>query len=135
MHGLYRNYLYGQLLAMAEIKNIHVYVMISTNNICRFPGTVPVYLANSLGIIFCYVSDLRIDICNRSTSILIHKLRKEYQIFQRLVLCFALYSISLINATIFKHTSGQSSWLQTQRSWVRFSVLPDFLSSSASGTG
>jgi hypothetical protein len=32
-------------------------------------------------------------------------------------------------------SSGQSSWLQTQRSRVRFPVLPDFLSSSGSGTG
>jgi hypothetical protein len=31
--------------------------------------------------------------------------------------------------------SGQSSWLQIQRSWVRFPALPDFLSSSLSGTG
>jgi hypothetical protein len=27
-------------------------------------------------------------------------------------------------------SSGQSSWLLTQRSWVRFPALPDFLSSS-----
>ena len=32
-------------------------------------------------------------------------------------------------------SSGQSFWLQIQRSWVRFSALPDFLSSSRSGTG
>jgi hypothetical protein len=31
--------------------------------------------------------------------------------------------------------SGQTSWLQTQRSRVRFPALPDFLSSSGSGTG
>jgi hypothetical protein len=30
---------------------------------------------------------------------------------------------------------GQISWLQTQRSLVRFPVLPDFLRSSGSGTG
>jgi hypothetical protein len=30
---------------------------------------------------------------------------------------------------------GQSSWLLTQRSWVRFPVLPNFLRSSGSGTG
>jgi hypothetical protein len=30
---------------------------------------------------------------------------------------------------------GQSSWLQFQRSRVRFPVLPDFLRSSGSGTG
>jgi hypothetical protein len=29
----------------------------------------------------------------------------------------------------------QSSWLQIQRSWVRFPALPDFLRSSGSGTG
>jgi hypothetical protein len=32
-------------------------------------------------------------------------------------------------------SSGQSSWLLTQRSPVRFPSLPDFLSSSGSGTG
>jgi hypothetical protein len=30
---------------------------------------------------------------------------------------------------------GQTSWLQTQKPWVRFPVLPDFLSSNGSGTG
>jgi hypothetical protein len=32
-------------------------------------------------------------------------------------------------------TSGQTSWLQAQRSRVRFPALPDFLSSSGFGTG
>jgi hypothetical protein len=32
-------------------------------------------------------------------------------------------------------SSGQSFWLQIQRSRVRFPVLPDFLSSNRSGTG
>ena len=32
-------------------------------------------------------------------------------------------------------SSGQSFWLQMQRSRVRFPALPDFLSSSGSGTG
>jgi hypothetical protein len=32
-------------------------------------------------------------------------------------------------------SSGQSSWLQTQRSRVRFAVVPDFLRSSGSGMG
>ena len=32
-------------------------------------------------------------------------------------------------------SSGQSFWLQRQRSRVRFPALPDFLSSSGSGTG
>jgi hypothetical protein len=32
-------------------------------------------------------------------------------------------------------SSGQSFWLQIQRSPVRFPALPDFLSSSGSGTG
>jgi hypothetical protein len=32
-------------------------------------------------------------------------------------------------------SSGQSSWLQTHRSRVRFPTLPDFLLSSGSGTG
>jgi hypothetical protein len=32
-------------------------------------------------------------------------------------------------------SSGQSSWLQTQRFRIRFPALPDFLRSSGSGTG
>ena len=32
-------------------------------------------------------------------------------------------------------SSGQSFWIQIQRSRVRFPALPDFLSSSGSGTG
>jgi hypothetical protein len=32
-------------------------------------------------------------------------------------------------------SSGQSSWVETQRSPVRFPALPDFLSSSGSGNG
>jgi hypothetical protein len=32
-------------------------------------------------------------------------------------------------------SSGQSSWLQIQRFWVRFPALPNFLRSSVSGTG
>jgi hypothetical protein len=32
-------------------------------------------------------------------------------------------------------SSGQSSWLQIQRSRVRFPTLPDFLRSSGFGTG
>ena len=32
-------------------------------------------------------------------------------------------------------SSGQSFWLQIQRSQFRFPALPDFLSSSGSGTG
>jgi hypothetical protein len=32
-------------------------------------------------------------------------------------------------------SSGQSSWLQIQRTRVQFSALPDFLRSSGSGTG
>jgi hypothetical protein len=32
-------------------------------------------------------------------------------------------------------SSGQSTWLQIQRLWVRFLALPDFMRSSGSGTG
>jgi hypothetical protein len=32
-------------------------------------------------------------------------------------------------------SGGQSSWLEIQRSRVRFPALPDFLRSSGSGTG
>ena len=39
------------------------------------------------------------------------------------------------NVFMFLWSSGQSFWLQIQRSRVRFPALPDFLSSSGSGTG
>jgi hypothetical protein len=38
------------------------------------------------------------------------------------------------NLTFMQWSSGQRSWLQIQRSRVRFPVLPDFLS-TGSGTG
>ena len=37
--------------------------------------------------------------------------------------------------TVVISQPGQSFWLQIQRSRVRFPALPDFLSSSGSGTG
>ena len=40
-----------------------------------------------------------------------------------------------IFSAYFLWSSGQSFWLQIQRSRVRFPALPDFLSSSGSGTG
>jgi hypothetical protein len=40
-----------------------------------------------------------------------------------------------ITARLPLRSSGQSFWLQIQRSWVRFPALPDFLRSSGSGTG
>jgi len=48
--------------------------------------------------------------------------------------------ISTIDLTIISlgpplWSSGQSFWLQIQRSRVRFPALPDFLSGSGSGTG
>ena len=44
-------------------------------------------------------------------------------------------SSNLVSAVIPLWSSGQSFWLQIQRSRVRFPALPDFLSSSGSGTG
>ena len=46
----------------------------------------------------------------------------------------AIISLSTINGPPL-WSSGQSFWLQIQRSRVRFPALPDFLSSSGSGTG
>jgi hypothetical protein len=44
---------------------------------------------------------------------------------------------STLTFTYFKplESSGHSSWVQVQRSRVRFPALPDFVSSSGSGTG
>jgi hypothetical protein len=52
----------------------------------------------------------------------------------------AVHKLSLINPRIncmvqYVWSSGQSSWLQIQRSRVRFPTLPDFLRSIGSGTG
>jgi hypothetical protein len=46
-----------------------------------------------------------------------------------------IVTIILIYTGLLMWSSGQSSWLLTQRSRVRFPALPDFLSSSGSGTG
>jgi hypothetical protein len=46
---------------------------------------------------------------------------------------FLFFTITILSY-IFYICSGQSFWLQIQRSWVRFSALPDFLRSSGSGT-
>jgi hypothetical protein len=40
--------------------------------------------------------------------------------------------VNLLRPLLF--SSGESSWLQTQRSRVRFPALPDFVRSSGSGT-
>ena len=48
--------------------------------------------------------------------------------------CVVIYSYTTTNRPPL-WSSGQSFWLQIQRSRVRFPALPDFLSSSGSGTG
>ena len=58
---------------------------------------------------------------------------------------FSLYMLVVAVVLVFVHvgeknrpplwSSGQNFWLQIQRSQVRFPALPDFLSSSGSGTG
>ena len=45
-----------------------------------------------------------------------------------------IFQLALLHRTPL-WSSGQSFWLQIQRSRVRFPALPDFLSSSGSGTG
>ena len=51
------------------------------------------------------------------------------------VIYFYVYDLCITNAWPPLWSSGQSFWLQIQRSRVRFPALPDFLSSSGSGTG
>ena len=46
-----------------------------------------------------------------------------------------LLTLRRLMSYIYLWSSGQSFWLQIQRSRVRFPALPDFLSSSGSGTG
>jgi hypothetical protein len=70
----------------------------------------------------------------------------EKEISKRRTFRFELYVLSM--KTMVKNiilrvglhgpplwSSGQSSWLQIQRSRVRLPALPDFLRSSGSGTG
>ena len=58
---------------------------------------------------------------------------------RRLILLYVTTSFSLysVYSSLWPPlwSSGQSFWLQIQRSRVRFPALPDFLSSSGSGTG
>ena len=61
---------------------------------------------------------------------------------QIIFVCIKVYkpSLALLNRFLSNEgpplwSSGQSFWLQIQRSRVRFPALPDFLSSSGSGTG
>jgi hypothetical protein len=48
---------------------------------------------------------------------------------------YNVFNVALFRVRPPLWSSGQSSWLQTQRSWIRFQVLPDFLSSFGSRTG
>jgi hypothetical protein len=43
--------------------------------------------------------------------------------------------LTYLSIKIHLWSSGQSSWLQVQRSLIRFPALPDFLRSSGSGKG
>jgi len=75
---------------------------------------------------------------------------RVYRIFT--LACFLTLSLSLVNKSMWQRcrstfilvfswawppmwSSGQSFWLQIQRSRVRSPALPDFLSGSGSGTG
>jgi hypothetical protein len=46
-----------------------------------------------------------------------------------------IFSEIKLHSGRFLWSSGQNSWLQIQRSQVRFTALPDFLRSCGSGTG
>jgi hypothetical protein len=48
---------------------------------------------------------------------------------------FTEFIFKLVKETPPLWSSGQSSWLQSQRSRVRFPALPHFLRSSETGTG
>ena len=56
----------------------------------------------------------------------------EYKSFQGNSFACLCYMLLL---ACCRCSSGQSLWLQIQRSRVRFPARPDFLSSSGSGTG
>jgi hypothetical protein len=68
----------------------------------------------------------------------IRKIRKIQDLGNRTHYLPAFSTVSKIHMSyelrMTASVSGQSSWLLTQRSRVRFPVLPDFLSSSGSGT-
>jgi hypothetical protein len=46
-----------------------------------------------------------------------------------------VYKLAKAYVSVVYENNGQSSWLLTQRSRVRFPALPDFLHSRGSGTG
>jgi hypothetical protein len=55
------------------------------------------------------------------------------QRFESSICCQYVHTIYSFGPPLW--SSGQSFWLQIQRSWVRFRALPDFQRSSGSGTG
>jgi hypothetical protein len=69
---------------------------------------------------------------------LIHLTTANVKIYFTLLASYAMIILILIYYCFNRpplRSNGQSSWLQIQRSWVRFPALPDFLRSSGSGTG
>ena len=71
-------------------------------------------------------------VCCVSSSLcdeLITYSQESYWVFMCLIVC----GVETSRPPLW--SSGQSFWLQIERSWVRFPALPDFLSSSGSGTG
>ena len=86
----------------------------------------------------------------RQSSSLLMFVRFSFQFRSVICLFVQCMKVKQINFTLILHlhfllciiffrpplwSSGQSFWLQIQRSQVRFPALPDFLSSSESGTG
>ena len=59
----------------------------------------------------------------------------SYVLFLSLSFLSYIILYTLFSFSVCYLSSGQSFWLQIQRSRVRFPALPDFLSSSGSGTG
>jgi hypothetical protein len=76
--------------------------------------------------------------CSQELSPLDHRYIYIYGIYALLIIFhFCIHVvICCVNTSIGPPlwSSGQSSWLLTQRSPVRFTKLPDFLSSIESGT-
>ena len=70
-------------------------------------------------------------------SSLFNLLRYSIYLFRHLTYLkyYSIYFIYLVCLRPPLWSSGQSFWLQIQRCRVRFPALPDFLSSSGSGTG
>ena len=106
-----------------------------------WPSVCPSTWNNSspTGWSFVKFDDL-VFMTNLSRKFQLMKIWKEWRVFYMETKIYFLFHLThfFLEWEMFRPplwSSGQSFWLQIQRSLVLFPALPDFLSSSGSGTG